>query len=78
MSKATPIDRIAYTKARFAGKLGGNPEATPDATPQIHGAGTFGLPKCPMCGELTLKDEVGCAICTRYCPARSAGMNTRN
>ena len=59
MSKAQTIDRLEYTRRRFAKQLGLD-DAQHEAPKDEH----YGVSTCPMCEQLTLVHEGGCEHCT--------------
>ena len=65
MSKAQTIDRLEYTRRRFAKQLG--LEETASETQETHQEALkeehFGLSACPNCEQMTLIHEGGCDRC---------------
>lgn len=57
MSKAHTIDRVEYTRRRFAKQLG------LDETPQQQQQEEHGLQVCPNCGSKALRLDGGCMSC---------------
>ena len=82
MSKATPIDRLALTRAKFGGKMYGDEPGTSSYRPQCEGdeyctppeveEHRAGYSKCPSCGQETLIHEDGCKHC-RSCGWSACG-----
>ena len=58
MSKAQTIDRLEFTRRRFAKQLGLDDTAS-EAKHEEH----YGVSRCPMCGQMTLIHEGGCSRC---------------
>ena len=64
MSKAQTIDRLEYTRRRFAKQLGLD-EPQQEVQPQKHEAHKVehGLGICPHCGSRALRRDGGCESC---------------
>ena len=62
MSKAIPIDRLEFTRRRFAKQLGLEdpaPKETHVEAPKVE----HGLEVCPYCGSKALRLDGGCMSC---------------